>query len=211
MLITTHILHLLLPLCLLCFPACLVFLLLVTALLCSYNPSRSYISTMGHGPNFPVGTGNPGWNRSNRRAALAEHAAGGRTRSPSGLLRSARDLHIIFQLFEIYNLVGAYLGRPISSGKCRIQTRLGQYRPVCLLFIRPYCPVAQVMQSGLDAFSNHRIRPPLSTFLARCNLECHYTASGTRALRSLPHTSRTPLRGSREPARRRPKRRLGSN
>ena len=98
-LITTHILHLLLPLCLLCFPACLVFLLLVTALLCSYNPSRSYISTMGHGPNFPVGTGNPGWNRSNRRAALAEHAAGGRTRSPTGLLRSARDLHINIPTF----------------------------------------------------------------------------------------------------------------
>ena len=60
--------------------------------------------------------------------------SGGRTRSPSGLLRSARDLHIIFQLFEIYNLVGAYLGRPISSGKCRIQTRLGQYRPVLPTF-----------------------------------------------------------------------------
>ena len=183
---------------------------LLTALLCSYNPSRSYISTMGHGPNFPSEREIPVGPLKSARA-LAEHAAGGRTRSPSGLLRSARDLHIIFQLFEIYNLVGAYLGRPISSGKCRIQTRLGQYRPVCLLFIRPYCPVAQVMQSGLDAFSNHRIRPPLSTFLARCNLECHYTASGTRALRSLPHTSRTPLRGSREPARRRPKRRLGSN
>ena len=74
------------------------------------------------------------WTAPNRRAALAEHAAGGRTRSPSGVLRSARDLHIIFQLFEIYNLVGAYLGRPISSGKCRIQTRLGQYRPVLPTF-----------------------------------------------------------------------------
>jgi len=49
----------------------------------------------------------PGFNSQtppNRRAVMAEHAAGGRTRSPTGLLRSARDLHFNIQLFEIYNL-----------------------------------------------------------------------------------------------------------
>ena len=35
----------------------------------------------------------------NRRAAMAEHAAGGRTRSPAGLLRSARDLHFDIPTF----------------------------------------------------------------------------------------------------------------
>ena len=30
---------------------------------------------------------------------------------------------LIFQLFEIYNLV--YLGRPDTSGKCRMQIRVG--------------------------------------------------------------------------------------
>jgi len=58
---------------------------------------------MGPGPYFAVGTEipvnwtiSPGFNGQggpNRRAAMAEHAAGGRTRSPTGLLRSARDLH----------------------------------------------------------------------------------------------------------------------
>ena len=64
---------------------------------------------MGPGPKFPVGkeipviwTIFPGFNGQggpNRRAAMAEHAAGGRTRSPTGLLRSARDLHFNIPTF----------------------------------------------------------------------------------------------------------------
>ena len=46
--------------------------------------------------NFPGFNGQGG---PNRRAAMAEHAAGGRTRSPTGLLRSARDLHFDIPTF----------------------------------------------------------------------------------------------------------------
>ena len=64
---------------------------------------------MGPGPKLPVGTKIPvipiispgvnGQTGPNRRAAMAEHAAGGRARSPTGLLRSARDLHFIIPTF----------------------------------------------------------------------------------------------------------------
>ena len=64
---------------------------------------------MGPGPLSPVGTEipviwtiSPGFNGQtapNRRAAMAEHAAGGRTRSPTCLLRSARDLHFNIPTF----------------------------------------------------------------------------------------------------------------
>jgi hypothetical protein len=57
---------------------------------------------MGPAPKYPVGKEipviSPGFNGQtgpNRRAAMAELAVGGRTRSPTGLLRSARDLHFI--------------------------------------------------------------------------------------------------------------------
>ena len=46
--------------------------------------------------NFPGFNGQGG---PNRRVAMAEHAAGGRTRSPTGLLRSARDLHFNIPTF----------------------------------------------------------------------------------------------------------------
>ena len=61
---------------------------------------------MGPGPTFAVGKEIPvispvfnGQGGPNRRAAMAEHAAGGRTRSPTGLLRSARDLHFDIPTF----------------------------------------------------------------------------------------------------------------
>ena len=66
---------------------------------------------MGPGPYFPVGTEIPviwtifpGFNGQTAPNRHGEHAAGGQTRSPTGLLRSARDLHFIIQLFEIYIL-----------------------------------------------------------------------------------------------------------
>ena len=46
--------------------------------------------------NFPGFNGQGG---PNRRAAMAEHAADGKTRSPTGLLRSARDLHFNIPTF----------------------------------------------------------------------------------------------------------------
>jgi len=63
---------------------------------------------MGPGPYFPVGTEIPViWTISlgfsgqtaPNRPAMAEHAAGGQTRSPTGLLRSTRDLHFIIPIF----------------------------------------------------------------------------------------------------------------
>ena len=58
---------------------------------------------MGPGPKLPVGTKIPviwtivpgfnGQTGPNRRAAMAEHAAGDKTRTHQGLLRSSRDLH----------------------------------------------------------------------------------------------------------------------
>ena len=64
---------------------------------------------IGPGPDFPVGTEIPviwtifsgfnGQTAPNRRTAMAEHVAGGQTRSPTGLLRSARDLHFIIPTF----------------------------------------------------------------------------------------------------------------
>ena len=48
------------------------------------------------GGNFPGFNGQGG---PNRRAAMAEHAADGKTRSPTGLLRSARDLHFNIPTF----------------------------------------------------------------------------------------------------------------
>ena len=45
---------------------------------------------------FPGFNGQDG---SNRRAAMAEHADGGRTRSPTALLRSARNLHFNIPTF----------------------------------------------------------------------------------------------------------------
>ena len=64
---------------------------------------------MGPGPKFPVGKEIPviwaifpgfnGQTGPNRRAAMAEHAADGKTRSPTGLLRSARDLHFDIPTF----------------------------------------------------------------------------------------------------------------
>ena len=52
--------------------------------------------------NPVIWTISPGFNGHagpNRRAAMAEHAAGGRTRSPTGLLRSAQDLQFIIPTF----------------------------------------------------------------------------------------------------------------
>ena len=77
--------------------------------LCDNLVPAGFKVRMGPGPKFPVGkeipviwTIFPGFNGQtapNRRAAMEEHAAGGRTRSPTGLLRSARDLHFNIPTF----------------------------------------------------------------------------------------------------------------
>ena len=60
---------------------------------------------MGPGPTFAVGKEIPVISPVSTvravqiGAAMAEHAAGGRTRSPTGLLRSARDLHFDIPTF----------------------------------------------------------------------------------------------------------------
>ena len=92
---------------------------------------------MGPGPYFPVGTEIPviwtifpgfnGQTAPNRRAAMAEHAAGGRTRSPTGLLHPSRDLHFDSPtlekiLFRNGDLIRFCLG---GGGRCRRKGGMG--------------------------------------------------------------------------------------
>ena len=76
--------------------------------------------------NFPGFNGQGG---PNRRAAMAELAADGKTRSPTGLLRSARDLHN-FLRSTFWRIRSPNLSREVPN-----PDTCGQYRPVLPTFL----------------------------------------------------------------------------